>query len=215
MAKVAYNVSKHQGQNLARSLVDRGANGGLAGTDVRIVEKHVSPRLVHISGIDSHQVADLPIVTAGGVVPLQRGPVMAILHQYAYLGQGKTIHSSGQLEHFKNDVNDKSVKVPGGLQRITTIDGYVHPLDISNGLAYIPIRPYTDKEWDSLPHVLWTSDKDWDPSVLDHDLSSNTDWYDSISDLNESIIHSAFDEFGEYKHRSAQLLLEYKNCHNY
>ena len=207
MAKVACNVSKHQSQILARSLVDRGANGGLAGADVRIIEKHISPRLVDISGIETHQVTDLSIVTVGGVVPSQRGPVIAILHQYAYLGQGKTIHSSGQLEHFKNDVNDKSVKVPGGLQRITTIDGYVHPLDISNGLAYIPIRPYTDEEWDSLPHVVWTSDKDWDPSVLDHDLSSNTDWYDSISDLNESIIHSAFDEFGEYKHRSAKLLV--------
>jgi len=204
-AKIEYNVSKHSGRTLARSLVDRGANGGLAGADVRIVEKHISPRLVDISGIDSHQVTDLPIVTVGGVVPSQRGSVIAILHQYAYLGQGKTIHSSGQLEHFKNDVNDRSLRVPGGLQRITTNDGYVHPLDISNGLAYIPIRPYTDEEWETLPHVVWTSDKDWDPSVLDHELSTNTDWFESISDLSEGVIHSVFDEFGEYKHRSAQL----------
>jgi len=68
-AKIEYNVSKHHGRTLARSLVDRGANGGLAGADVRIVEKHISLRLVDISGIGSHKVTDLPIVTEGGVVP--------------------------------------------------------------------------------------------------------------------------------------------------
>ncbi len=38
-------------------------------------------------------------LTAGGVIKTQHGPAIAILHQYAYTGQeGKTIHSSGQLE---------------------------------------------------------------------------------------------------------------------
>ena len=69
------------------------------------------------------------------------------------MGEGKTIYSSGQLEWFKNDVNDKSLKISGGLQRIQTHDGYVHPLDIKNGLPYIPMRPYTDKELEALSHV--------------------------------------------------------------
>ena len=69
------------------------------------------PRFVDVSGIDSHQVKDLPIVSVGGVVPSQRGTVFAIMHQYAYMGGGKTIHSSGQLEWYKNDVNEKSLKV--------------------------------------------------------------------------------------------------------
>ena len=105
-----YNVSKHKASTKG-SLIDRGANGGLAGSDVRIVHKAAVPRYVDVSGIDSHQVTDLPIVTVGGVVPSQRGDVIAIMHQYAYMGEGKTIHSSCQLEHFKNDVNDKSLKV--------------------------------------------------------------------------------------------------------
>ena len=73
-------------------MVDRGANRGLVGADIRIVEKHSSPCLVDVSGIDGHQVKDLPIVTAGGVVPSQRGPIVAIMHQYAYMGQGNTIN---------------------------------------------------------------------------------------------------------------------------
>ena len=113
-------------------------------------------RTVDVSGIENHQVKDLPIVTVGGVMHSQRGPVIVIMHWYAYLGKGKTIHSCGQLEWFKNDVNDKSIKISGGLQRITTNDGYVHPLDIQNGLPYIKISPYTDDEWETLPHVAWT-----------------------------------------------------------
>ena len=128
-----YNISAHKASSQG-SLVDRGANGGLAGSDVRVIHPHANPRLVDVSGIDSHQVTDLPILTVGGVVPSQRGNVIAIMHQYAYLGEGKTIHSSGQLEWFKNDVNDKSLKISGGLQRIQTHDGYVHPLEIKNGL---------------------------------------------------------------------------------
>ena len=192
---IVYDVSKHKASKHG-SLIDRGANGGLAGSDVWIIQKDVAPRLVDVSGIDSHQVTNLPIVTVGGVVPSQRGPVIAIMHQYAYMGEGKTIHSSGQLEHYKNNVNDKSLKVSGGLQRITTNDGYIHPLNIQHGLPYVSIRPFTDEEWDTLPHVVWTSDMEWDPSVLDCDLEDQDQWYDAVSDLENTIIHSPFDEYG-------------------
>lgn len=30
--------------------------------------------------------------------------------------------------------------------------------------------PYTDDEWDTLPHVFLTNDIDWDPAVLDHEF---------------------------------------------
>ena len=172
---------------------------------MRIVNPHTNPRLVDVSGIGSHQVTDLPIVTVGGVVPSQRGDVIAIMHQYAYLGEGKTIHSSGQLEMYKNDVNDKSLKVPGGLQRIQTQDGYVHPLNIRNGLPYIPMRPYTDDKWETLPHVVWTSDTDWDPTILDQTLTDKETWFDTVSDLEEHFIHSPLDEFGIFKEREAEL----------
>jgi hypothetical protein len=103
----------------------------------------------------------------GAVVQSQRGPVIAILHQYALHGHGKAIHSAGQLEHFKMDVDDRSFKASGGLQRMKSIDGYIFPNDIINGLPYTPTRAYTDSEWKALPHVIWTSDDNWDPSILD------------------------------------------------
>ena len=36
-----------------------------------------------------------------------------------------------------------------------------------NALPYVPLRPCTDEEEEELPHVILTSDVDWDPKVLD------------------------------------------------
>ena len=44
------------------------------------------------------------------------------------------------------------------------------------------IRPYTDKEWKELPHVILTSEEDWDSSGLNLDIDNENLWYDSITD---------------------------------
>ena len=99
-ALIRYSVSNTITGNKG-SLIGRRANGGLAGSDVRIINKHDPPRFIDISGINKYEVKDLQIVTAGGVVPSHRGDVIAILHQYAYLGTGHNIHSCVQLKHIK------------------------------------------------------------------------------------------------------------------
>ena len=136
----------------------------------------------------------------------QHGPVIAIFHQYAHMGSGKSIHSSIQLEAFGLEVNDKSCKVTGGRQRIVAPDDYIHPLQIKDGLAYIFMRPYTDKEWMTLPHVHWTEDKDWDPSVLDHSLGDrDEEWFNAVTDVTELPNKHLFDEFGNYRRRTANV----------
>jgi hypothetical protein len=118
-------------------LIDRGANGGVAGTDVRVIFK--TGRTVDIRGIDSHQFTKIDIGTVGGVIQTQKGSIIGITHQYALLNRGSTIHSPCQLEWYKNDANDKSIHVPGGLQRIQTFDGYIIPLCINDGLTRLSI----------------------------------------------------------------------------
>lgn len=194
---VIYHVSATK-SGLPLSLIDRGANGGVAGQDVRVI--HKTNRSVDIRGIDNHQVTDIAIGTVGGVVTTQKGPVIAIMHQYALHGKGSTIHSAAQLEWFKCDVNDKSVKV-GGLQRIKTLDGYTIPLCIQEGLPRLDIRPYTDAEWDSLPHVFLTGETDWDPSVLDHNPEDDEQWADALDTLEADPTTNLFDEFGNYRKR--------------
>ena len=82
------------------------------------------------------------------------------MHQYVYHGKGKTIHSSVQVKHHGNDVNDKSLKVKGGKQCIKALDGYAIPLQIRGGLAYMDMHPPSDDELNNLPHVVLTSDID-------------------------------------------------------
>ena len=205
---VTYKVSAHA-STPTQSLVDRGANGGVGGADVRLVSR--SHRKVDVQGIDNHQVNDLAIATVGGVVSTHKGDVIAILHNYAYLGTGSTIHSPGQLESYKNIVDDKSVHV-GGRQRIKTVDGYLIPLSIKNGLPRMAIRPYTNREWDELPHVILTDELDWDPTVLDHDPEEADDqWHDAVEALEVDPHINLFDEYGNYRHRVIAQSAEYLN----
>ena len=41
---------------------------------------------------------------------------------------------------------------------------------------------------------------DWDPSVLDHDLTNDEQWYDTVSDLPDVDHHNPFDLVGDYCH---------------
>ena len=118
------------------SLVDRGANGGLAGSDVRILSR--SSRKCTVTGIDSHELQGLDVVQCAALVETNHGIVNLIMNEYACYGKGHTIHSSGQIEWFKNSVDDRSVQV-GGKQRIYTIDGYAMPLTCRGGLMYLSI----------------------------------------------------------------------------
>jgi hypothetical protein len=93
MHSIVYQASAHRSTRRG-ALVDRGANGGIAGEDVRITSK--TGKFVDVQGIDNHHLVDIPIVTAGAVVNTQCGPVIVIMNQYAGTLKGKTIH--GQLE---------------------------------------------------------------------------------------------------------------------
>jgi hypothetical protein len=123
---------------------------------VRVIT--LTSHTVDIKGIDNNHVNDIGIGTLGGVVNTQKGPVISIMHQYALLGKGASIHSPSKLEWYKNDVNDKSVHVPGGLRRLTTLDDYFSPLMIKDGLERLNIWSHTDHVSETLPHVFLTSE---------------------------------------------------------
>jgi hypothetical protein len=190
--KVSYHKEHH---GIWPSLIDRGANGGVAGSDVHVIFKN--NRNVAIQGIDNHRCTNIEIGKVGGVSQTRKGPIIGIFHQYALLNKGSSIHSPCQYEWYRNDVNDKSVFAPGGLQHIQTLDGYIIPLSIQDGLTCLKIHPYTNHEFDTLPNVIMTSELEWGPSVLDHEFKEDEQWGDSPT------IPSSFNEVGEYKHRVA------------
>ena len=72
-ANVCYHVRQTTcDPGMKHSLVDRGANGGVAGSDVRVIHRHTD-RSVEIEGIDNHRMQDIPLCTVGGVVRTQDG----------------------------------------------------------------------------------------------------------------------------------------------
>ena len=123
-------------------LIDRGANGGLAGAVMRVI--HTTPRKINIVGIDDHELTGLNVVTAATLLDTQKGPIIGVFHGYAHLGKGRSIHAAGHMEWFNCQVDDRS-KIVGGAQRIETSEGYVIPLSIESGLVYMhSIRIPTD-----------------------------------------------------------------------
>ena len=181
-----------------QQLVDRGANGGLAGSDMRVI--HKTHRKINIQGIDNHEVTGLDVVSAATLLNTSQGKVIGIFNEYAYLGKGSSIHSSGQLEWFKSNVDEKSVKV-GGTQLITTLDGYSVPLLIKDGLAYATsLRRPTDQDMDTYPQVFFTSPDEWDPSVLDHD-HPHLDGLDPSQVPDQPFGDPMFDAYGDFNER--------------
>ena len=179
------------------SLVDRGANGGLAGSDVRNLSR--SSRKCTVTGIDSHELQGLDVVQCAALVETNHGIANLIMNEYACCGKGHTIHSSGQIEWSKNSVDDRSVQV-GGKQRICTIDGYAMPLTCRGGLMYLSIlgKP-TDKDLERYPAVYLTGPHEWDPSVLDYSHPSSDGDPPWSNDSDErSAFDPNFDEFGDY-----------------
>ena len=191
------NQSNHQ-------LIDRGANGGLAGADMRVI--HTTPRKINIVGIDDHELTGLNVVTAATLLDTQKGPIIGVFHEYAHLGKGRSIHAAGQMEWFNCQVDDRS-KIVGGAQRIETSEGYVIPLSIESGLVYMhSIRIPSDQDLQNYPHVFFTSPDIWDASVLDHEITPSL-----LEDINQhsddSLLQdSIFDEYGDLHHRAIQTL---------
>ena len=181
-----------------QQLVDRGANGGLAGSDMRVI--HKTHRKINIQGIDNHEVTGLDVVTAATLLNTSQGKVIGIFNEYGYLGKGSSIHSSGQLEWFKTNVDEKSVKV-GGTQLITTLDGYSVHLLIKDGLAYATsLGKPTDQDMDTYQHVFFTSPDEWDPSVLVHD-PPHLDGLDPSQVPDQPFGDPMFDAYGDINER--------------
>ena len=134
-AQRQYNVTHAATSTKGGALVDRGANGGMAGSNMKRLETVIGVT-ADVQGVADLKVRSLDIILGASLVEkTNRGPVIGLFPQYAYYGEGNTIHSALQMEAFGLQVDEKSrrSKYPGR-QRITTPDGYVIPLSIRNGL---------------------------------------------------------------------------------
>ena len=72
---IVYYLSKVS-RSSVDSLVDRGANGSLAGNDVMSIAKY-SDRTVDVRGADKHEIESIHSLTAGGVALTTSGEACA------------------------------------------------------------------------------------------------------------------------------------------
>jgi hypothetical protein len=180
MANVHYQFHAHSAAQTAcaGSLIDRGANGGLCGSEVLILSE--TGQCCDVTGITNIAVMDLPIVQAAGLIHCSIGPIFGIFNQYASIGDGKSVHSCAQLQSFGTMIDDVPIAC-GGTQRIATQEGYIVPLSICDGLAYRDMSPPSADDLERYPHVIFTLDDAWDPLLLDneHALAPNLYHVDS------------------------------------
>ena len=174
-ASVTYCVhSDGNNRHATGSLMDGGSNGGLAGSDVLILETSLDEQ-VDVTRVTSGTLKQLPIVQAAGIVDTHdEGPIICIKSQYAQCPTGKSIHSKGQFEHFGCIVHDTPIS-KSGYQCVVTPEGFVIPLHVRDGLHYMDMRPPTPHELETLPHVFLTDDSQWNPSILDDEFHDTND----------------------------------------
>jgi hypothetical protein len=166
---VSYNLSNHASTPVLSSLVDGGANGGMADDDVRILTESSFSK-ANVTGIGESQIQNLSLATVAGHVATHCGPAVAILNQYANYRKGHTIHSSSQLRACGILVHD-TPQSNDGLQHLIMPDGNHTPFCCRSGLPYMGMRPPTDGEFDTLPHIFLTGDDVWNPGCIDNKLS--------------------------------------------
>jgi hypothetical protein len=61
------------------------------------------------------------------------------------------------------------------------------------------MHPFTDEEFEELPHVLWTSEDNWDPTSLDSVISDDPNWYEV--EPSPPLPNRMYDEYGEFRGR--------------
>ena len=77
-------IQVHQRYAFARAnqstnhLIDRGANGGIAGADMRVLQETF--RMINIVGIDDHELTSLDVVSAAALLDKQKGSIIGIFH---------------------------------------------------------------------------------------------------------------------------------------
>jgi hypothetical protein len=90
MADCIYHVSTNNHSEATGTLIDRGANEGVAGNDCQVIEVNNQPhQYVNVEGIDGHVMERRRLITAGAVTHSNHGPMILIMHQYDHSGKGQ------------------------------------------------------------------------------------------------------------------------------
>jgi hypothetical protein len=165
---IQYTFDNNNTSSKLEALVDGGANGGLGGSDVRVVETPYCR--ANITGIEDKTIQGISIALVAVLTQTKSGYIIGMFDQYADIGKGSFIHSANQMRKWGVIVDDNP-RSAGGLQQIYASEGHIIPLSNRGGLAYTDMVKPTDNDMSTYHHVMFNSDDDWDPSILDDEYS--------------------------------------------
>ena len=192
--KAKTNVSLHQ-------LIDRGANGGLEGSYMRIL--HRTGCKINIVGIDNHEVTGLDVVTGASLIDTNQGKSLAYsMNMLSLVKETPSFHLAKW-----------NISRPGWMTNPSKLEAskcWRHwkdmPCPSSSRMAWHTCKTLgrpNDQELETYPHVIFTSPDTWEPSLLDHEFSQEDElsWsqlqdtrsfydplFDAQGDLNQRII---------------------------
>ena len=155
-------------------MLDRGANASLFNPRDFA---HFIPngRYVDCTGLDYHQISNLPVGTGLTVCRSDRGQDHLLeIHEGALVHNGQTILSCLQLEDAGCVVHDKVPPHSPYPFPHVIIQGITFPAQVHNGLVYLPLRPPTHDDIMSLPKLTVNSTEPWDPHQYNVPISTGT-----------------------------------------
>ena len=151
-----------------KQYLDHGANGGLAGSDMRVI--HKTHRNNNIQGIVNHEVT---VVLMWLLLQPSSTPLKG--KSLAYSMNMPTLERAHPFIHQVN-LNGLRPLLMKNLSKLVVPNLsilWMDILSISSSKMVWPMPPHlekpTDQDMDTYPHVFFTSPDEWDPSVLDHD----------------------------------------------
>jgi hypothetical protein len=199
MANVHYHLPAQQMVRTvcSGSLIDGGATGGLCGSDELILQE--TGQRCNVTGITKNAVNDLPIVQAAGLIESSIGPIIDIFHQYPSIGDGKTVHLCAHLRSFGTLIDDVPISCVGK-QCLVTAEGYIVPLSIHDGLAYMYMSSPTSSEIEHYTLVMFISDAVWDPSHLDHEHTlDHLPYVDNTHGFHDTLVNDFWEVVLDYQ----------------
>ena len=128
------------------TMIDSGANGGLASTrDFEILE--LSEALADVTGVSEGDLTDLRVGLGATLThDINGNKVILYCPQYAFYDGDKSIHSKSQLQAAGADVDDVSVRAPVPGRQFMICgdpDRTIIPFAVRSGLTYMDTRKPT------------------------------------------------------------------------
>ena len=198
--------ARHHDPNLG-SLIDGGANGGLAGRDM--LKGELTRQVCNVIGLADTTVENLEIGTGYGYIETTIGPHIGVFPQYAFYDGAESIHSPSQLRANGMLVDDIN-RLQQGRQIIVSQRGVTIPLQIRGGLPHMDMRPPTEAEMasDTIPRLYFTADDEWVPRMLDNEWTEAELAELPERDLDHGFLDPRVDDLGNIIHHAHHVNVE-------